>query len=121
MATFQKVNLSGSTGGQPVLVAATATAGTLIHATGTSSTIIDELWLYAYNDHTADVLLTIEFGGVTSPNNLIRQTITTRAGLFLLVPGLLMTGDGTSARNIRAFAATTNVITISGYVNRITP
>lgn len=121
MATFSKVLLSGSTGGQPILVAATATAGTLIHATGTSSTILDEIWLYAQNDHTADLLLTIEFGGVTSPNNLIRQTITSRSGLFLVVPALILAGDGTSARNVRAFAASANLITLSGYVNRITP
>lgn len=121
MATFSKVQLSGSTGGQPVLVAATATAGTLIHATGTSSTVLDEVWLYAQNDHTADLLLTIEYGGTTSPNNLIRQTVTSRSGLILVIPGLLLAGDGTSARNIRAFCASANLVHISGYVNRITP
>lgn len=119
MATFNKVQLSGSTGGQPILVAQTATAGTLIHTTGTSSSVLDEVWLYAYNDHTADLLLTIEYGGVTSPNNLIRQTVTTRAGLILVAPGLLLAGDGTSGRNIRAFAASANLVTIVGFVNRI--
>ena len=121
MATFSKHLLSGSTGGQPVLVAATATAGTLIHATGTSSTILDEIWLYAQNDHTADLLLTIEFGGVTSPNNLIRQTVTSRSGLVLVISGLLLAGDGSAARNVRAFCASANLVTLSGYVNRITP
>ena len=121
MATFSKVQLSGSSGGQPVLVAATATAGTLIHATGTSSTIIDEVWLYAQNDHTADLLLTIEYGGTTSPNNLIRQTVTTRAGLLLVIPGLILSGDGATARNVRAFCASANLVTLTGYVNRITP
>ena len=119
MATFSKQFLSGSTGGQPVLVAQTATAGTLIHTTGTSSSIFDEIWLYAQNDHTADILLTIEFGGVTSPNNLIRQTVTTRSGLMLVIPGLILAGDGTSGRNVRAFAAVAAQVHISGYVNRI--
>lgn len=121
MGTFAKVQLSGSTGGQPILVAATGTPGTLIHSTGTSSTIIDEIWLYAQNDHSADLLLTIEFGGTTSPNNLIRQTITTRAGLILITPGLILNGDGSSARSIRAFCASANLVHLSGYVNRITP
>lgn len=121
MATFQKVLLSGSTQGRQIKVVATATTGTTIHATGTSSSIIDEVWLYAYNDHTSDVLLTIEYGSTTSPDDLIRQTITTRAGQFLVVSGLPLTGTGSAANTIRAFAATANVIMISGYVNRITP
>jgi len=120
MATFSKVLLSGSTGGQPILVAATATAGTTIHTTGTSSANLDEIWLYAQNDHSADLLLTIEFGGTTSPNNLIRQTVTTRSGLMLVIPGLLLAGDGTSGRVVRAFCASANVVHLSGYVNRIT-
>lgn len=119
MATFSKQFLSGSTGGQPVLVAQTATAGTLIHTTGTSSSIFDEIWLYAQNDHTSDLLLTIEFGGTTSPNNLIRQTVTTRSGLMLIVPGLILAGDGTTGRSIRAFCASANLVHISGFVNRI--
>lgn len=119
MALFTKLNLSGSTGGRPVLVAATATAGTLIHATGTSASVIDEIWLYASNTDTTDRKLTIEYGGVTSPNDLIEITIPAEAGLILVIPGLILNGDGTAARNVRAFAATANVINISGYVNRI--
>lgn len=120
MATFEKRILSGSTNGQPVLVAGTSTANaTPIHATGTSSSIIDEIWLYAQNDHTADLLLTIEFGGTTSPNNLIRQTIPFRSGLYLVIPGLVLTGTGSAARNINAFCASANLVMLSGYVNRI--
>ena len=45
MATFEKVLLSGSTQGKAIKVAATTSgsAGTTIHATGTSSSIIDPL------------------------------------------------------------------------------
>lgn len=119
MASFSKVQLSGSTGGRLIKVAATATAGTTIHATGTSSTILDELWLYAVNSDTTDRKLTIEFGGTTSPDDLIEQTITAESGLILVVPGLLLAGDGTTARTVRAFAATANVVLIGGFVNRI--
>jgi hypothetical protein len=119
MATFSKLLLSGSTGGRPILVAATATPGTLLHATGISATVIDELWLYAMNTDTTDRKLTIEFGDVTAPDDLIELEIKAESGLVLLVPGLPLSGDGAAARNVRAFAALTNVINIVGYVNRI--
>jgi hypothetical protein len=121
MATFAKTLLSGSSNGRMVKVAATATAGTLIHATGTSSTIIDEVWLYAVNSSASNVKLTIEYGGTTSPDDLIEFTVAAENGLYLIVPGLVLTGTGVAANNIRAFAGTANVLNIAGYVNRITP
>lgn len=121
MATFSKQLLSGSTGGRLIKVVATATAGTTIHATGTSSSIIDEIWLYAVNSDTTDRKLTIEFGNTSAPDDLIEFTVKAESGLYLVVPGLILTGDGTSARTVRAFAATTNVVMVGGYVNRITP
>lgn len=119
MAQFTKVALSGSTQGKGIKVVQTASTGTTIHATGTSSTTIDEVWLFAYNGHTADVALTIQFGGTTSPDNDITITIPTKAGLVLVVPGLMLTGTGAAANTVYAYAGTANVITISGYVNRI--
>lgn len=119
MATFSKVHLSGSTGGRLIKVAATATAGTTIHATGTSSATIDEVWLYAVNSDTTDRKLTIEFGDTSAPDDLIEFTVKAENGLYLIIPGLLLSGTGAAARTIRAFAATANVICIGGYVNRI--
>lgn len=119
MATYTKVLLSGSTQGKPIKVAATATAGTTIHATGTSATNIDEVWLYAFNSSTGPVSLTVEYGGVTAPDQNIVITIPATSGLTLVVPGLILLGDGAAAATIKAFAGTANVITISGYVNRI--
>lgn len=119
MATFTKVALSGSTQGKAIKVAATASTGTTIHATGTSSTIIDEIWLYAYNSASTATALTIQFGGTTAVDNDIKVTIPSQTGLTLVVPGLMLTGTGSAANTVYAFAATTNVITISGYVNRI--
>jgi hypothetical protein len=112
MATYSKQLLSGSTSGKPIAVAATATPGTTIHTA--SSTALDEIWLYAVNTGTSSVKLTIEFGGTTNTEN-IELTIAGESGLTLLIPGLILTG----ANVVRAFAATTNVISISGYVNRI--
>lgn len=119
MATFTKVNLSGSTQGRPIKVVATASAGTTIHATGTSSSIIDEIWLYSYNSDTTDRLLTVQFGSTTTPDDDIKVIVPSQSGLILVVPGLILTGTGAAANTVRAYAATANVITISGYVNRI--
>lgn len=119
MATFTKVALSGSTQGKGIKVVATASTGTTIHATGTSSTIIDEVWLYAYNSSTGPVSLTVEFGGTTAPDNNIKIDIPPTSGLTLVVPGLILTGTGAAANTVTAFAGTANVLTLSGYVNRI--
>jgi hypothetical protein len=116
-----KIPFSGSTQGQAVLVAATSTAGTTIHTTGTSATILDEVWLWLYNAHTADVLTTIEFGGATAPNQNIVLTVPFKSGLVMAVPGVSLLGNGSVALTVKVFAATTNVITVTGYVNRITP
>ena len=119
MATFTKTKLSGSTDGRAIKVAATSTAGDTIHTGSSTATTYDEIWIYAQNTSASDVKLTLEWGGVTSPNDLIEQTITTEAGLTMLAPGLLIKGNST-ALIVRAFAATANVITIHGYVNQIT-
>jgi len=116
MATYSKVKLSGSTNGKQIKVAATATPGTLIHTAVSGTTDLDEIWLYLTNNHTASVLVTIEFGGVASPDDLIQITIPAKQGLYLVVPGLLLQ----NSLVVRMFAATTNVISVSGWANRIT-
>lgn len=113
MATFSKVKFSESTNGRMIKVAATATAGTLIHTS--HATALDEIWLYAVNSDTTDRKLTIEFGGTSAPDDLIEFTVKAENGLYLIVPGLILTGS----TGVRAFAATANVISIGGYVNRI--
>ena len=118
MATFSKITLSGSTDGRMIKVAQTATAGTTIHTGSSTATTIDELWLYAVNSDTTDRKLTIEFGGTSSPDDLIEQTIETESGLILVVAGLVIKGNATPLV-VRAFAATANVVMIGGYVNRI--
>ena len=97
------------------------TTGTTIHATGTSATVVDRVYMFAYNGHTADVLLTVEFGGVTVPDQNIVVTVPFKSGLMLIVDGLPLLGSGSVALTISAFAATANVITLSGYILRIVP
>jgi hypothetical protein len=119
MATFSKIALSGSTDGRLIKVAATATAGTTLHTGSATATTFDEVWLYAVNSDTSDRKLTIEWGGVSSPDDLIEQTVTTESGLVLLVAGLVIKGNATPLV-VRAFCASANVVMIGGYVNRIT-
>ena len=119
MATYSKIELSGSTNGRLIKVAATATAGTTIHTGSSTATTYDEVWLYAVNSDTTDRKLTIEFGGTSAPDDLIEQTITAESGLVLVVPGLIIRGNATPLV-VRAFAATANVVLVGGYVNRIT-
>jgi len=122
MATFTKLTLqpAGSTGtGLAIKVAATATAGTAIHTASTTTTTIDEIWLYAVNTSTSSVKLTIEWGEATAPDGNIEVTVLPEAGLVTVIPGLLLQGNAT-AKVVRAFAGTADVICIHGYVNRIT-
>ena len=116
-----RIPLSASTNGRGIKVAATATAGTLIHATGTSSTVLDCVTIYCVNSDTTARKLTIEFGGVTSPDDLNEVTIPAESGMMLVIPDLVLTGTGAAANNVRAFAATANVLVIFGYVDRVTP
>lgn len=113
--TIARQLLSGSTNGRGVKVAATATPGTLIHAAHATS--LDEVWLWCVNSDTSARKLTVEFGGTTSPDDLIEVSIPSESGLVLVSPGLTVTGGVV----VRAFAATANVLVVMGHVNRITP
>ena len=119
MATFSKIVLSGSTDGRMIKVAATETAGTTIHTGDTTATTFDEVWLYAVNSDATARKLTIEWGGVSSPDDLIEFTVPAESGLYVIVPGLVLKGNAT-ALVVRAFCATADVVNIAGYVNRIT-
>ena len=115
MATFSKIKLSGSTSGKPIKVTATATTGTTIHTAIAGSSDVDECWLYACNTGASSILLTLEWGGTTSPDDLIEVAIPGESGLTLIAPGLLLNGG----LLITAFAGTADVINIIGFVNRI--
>lgn len=114
--TVEPILLSGSTDGRRIKVAATSTPGTTLHTATSTSGQIDWVTLYAQNSHTADVLLTVEFGGTTSPDDLIQQTIPAKSGDVLLVAGLPLR----AGLLVRAFAAVTNVVTVAGSVERST-
>lgn len=117
MATYSRILLSGSTSGKSIKVAATATAGTLIHTAVAGATAFDEIYLWVTNTDTVTRTLTIEWGGVTDPDNLLTKaySITANSPPALIVPGLVLNGGLV----VRAFASAANVLLITGYVNQI--
>lgn len=116
MATFTKTLLSGSTQGKAIKVVATATAGTTIHTAVSGTASLDEVWLYAHNSSSASVKLTLEWGEATAPDGNIEINVGAEGtGLVLVAPGILLQ----NSLVIKAFAGTANVVTLTGYVNRI--
>jgi hypothetical protein len=118
MATAVKRKFSESTDGKAIKITQTATAGDTIHTAvaGQTAGTFDEIWLWAFNAHTANIKLTIEFGGAAAPDQNIIVTIPALAGLVPVVPGLILQNGAT----VKAFASSANLITISGFVNSIT-
>ena len=114
--TVSRIPLSGSTNGRGIKIAATATAGTLVHTATSSATDCDVITLYAHNSSGSAVNLTIEWGGVSSPDDLIILSIPAQTGLTLILPDMVLR----NSLVVRAFAGTTNVIMIHGFVNRVT-
>ncbi len=117
MATAVKRKLSGSTDGKAIKITQTATAGDTIHTAiaGTTPGTYDEIWLWAYNGHSANVTLTVEFGGAGVPDQNIIVTLPYKAGLIPITPGLILQNEMV----VKAFASVANVVTIIGFVNSI--
>jgi hypothetical protein len=114
--TVSRIPLSGSTHGRGIKVAATSSAGTTIHAATSSTTDCDVITLYAYNSSASAVNLTIQWGGTTSVDDDIKLSIPATSGLTLIAPDLVLR----NSLEIKAYAGTTNVVTIHGFANRVT-
>lgn len=109
------VLLSGSTNGRGIKVAATATPGTLVHTEAGSGTT-DYVTLWAVNTSASAVTLTLEWGGTTSPDDLIPVKLAPDRGLVTIVDKMPLDG----ALVVRAFAGSANVVNIFGRVDRWT-
>ena len=111
--TITKRNLSGSTNGRGIKVAATATPGTTIHTA--DATAQDEITAIVTNTDIVDRTITFEFGGVTAPDD--NMTFIIPAGeTVMCIPGIPLT----NSLVVRAFcAAAANKLIVFGFVNRI--
>jgi hypothetical protein len=116
MAQYSKLKLSGSTNGRQIRIAANLTPGNILHTAVSGTLDQDEVWLYATNNHTANLELTLELGGVTVPDDLVKFSVPFKSGLFLVLPGFVYNNSVI----IRAFASMSNLISVTGWVNRIT-
>ena len=116
MSTFTKNKLSGSTNGKPQKVTGTATGSSiLVHTAVSGTSSFDEVWIWATNTSSSDVVLTLEWGDNTTPDGNIIVTVPKQSGLYLITPGLVLQNSLT----VRAFAGTGNVINLVGFVNTI--
>lgn len=105
--------LSGSTDGRGIKVAADATPGTTIHTAASGATYFDRIWLWGCNTHSSDLLLTLEWGGTTDPDDLYKITVPA-TDTILVAPGWILR----NSLVVKAFAATANKITLRGHVIR---
>jgi hypothetical protein len=112
MAAYTRGLLSGSTNGRGVKVVQTATAGTTSHTAVAGTTDMQEVWLWAQNNHTAAVTLTLEWGNASTDDNII-VSIPSKSGLYLVAPGIMLQ----NGLVIAAFASVANVVIMHGYVN----
>ncbi len=112
MAVYSKKILSVGTDGRGIKIANTST-NVHVAVSGTSS--FDEVWMWCTNSDTVDVLLTVEWGGTTDPDDLMEVSIPPQEGWFLVSPGLILQ----NGKTISCKGGTTNVLTINGYVNAI--
>jgi len=107
MATFSKEILSGSVDGAPITI---DNAQTTIHVTPTGTASKDEIYVYATNNAEEAVMLTLTFG-----EKEITNTLDSKTGLYLLIPGLILQ----NGKEVIASASATNAIEVCGFVNRI--
>ena len=123
MATYSKIFFTGwatDEGGTGIALAVDSGAFTTIHTTTVTAATLDEIWLYAVNSHSADLKVTLQFGGDQEPEDYIEYTVATEAGLVLLVPGLILQGKTSTGLIVKGACATGDEVAVYGYVNRIT-
>lgn len=115
MPTFSKQLLSGSTNGKGIKVAATAIgSGTTIHTVGSSTTLGDFITLYCMNSDTVSRVLTLGWGGTSSPDDLIVQTIPSKSGLIPVIVRMPLN----NSLIVKAACDAANVLIIFGEVSR---
>ena len=117
MATYSRQLLSGSTNGRAIPVAATATAGTLIHTATALDNGYDEIYLWVSNVTGSAATLTVEWGGVTDPGDHIVKaySIPANSPPIPVVTGQVLKGGLVC----RAFSGTASALNLSGFVNAI--
>ena len=115
--TIARRKLSGSTDGLPMVLNSTASASAIIHTGHTSTAIIDELHLWAKIDATKTASVTITVN-INSACHIIE--IPERGFDYPLLTGFPIFGRSAAGTQIEIWASTTGVVSVYGYINRIT-
>jgi hypothetical protein len=113
MSTITKLNPSGSSNGQPIAVAATASPGTTFHVASSTAGVQDEIYMYLTNTDSVEHEATVQFGG-TGANDNIKFPVPAN-DTILAIAGVPVTGGVTVA----VFADSASKLNAFGYVNRI--
>jgi len=118
MATAVKRKLSESVNGLAIKISSTGSPGTLIHqaVSGDVAGTFDEIWLWAVNSGGQAVILTLEWGGTTVPDNVIRSNVLGAPGVVPLIPGFILQ----NGLYVRAYASIADMVSVYGFVNSIT-
>ena len=118
MGTYSKIILSGSTDGQglPLTVTAPSTGLTVHTCVAGAADSIDEMWIYAHNTVSTELVLNYSLGPTTATGSRVAHTITAdqKKGIILIVPGLV----GRNAKVLKMWVTTTDLVNIFGFVNR---
>lgn len=118
MAVYTRGNLNVSVNGKPIVVAATSSPGTQIHQAVAGTSAFEEIYIWASNVTGAAVTLTLEWGGVTEPDNALvyNYSIPPNSPPIPVATGQILQ----NSLNVKAFASVANAINLTGFVNRIT-
>jgi hypothetical protein len=114
---FKKLHLSGTTDGNVLAIAATATPGTTIHTatTSTSTDSYDEVYLWASNTSTAAINMTLWLGNANNEQDGLDIRVPAAFnGPICVLPGIPLR----NGRVLQATVVTANRIIVFGYVNR---
>lgn len=121
MATFTKGLLSGTLADDGQAFSVTTSHDTF-HTGPSVATSYDEVWVYAANADSTDHEIIVGWGdsGGTDTAHQIRLTITASTGSVLVIPGLILKGNATTAPVVTAMCTTAGKVNLTGYVNHIT-
>jgi hypothetical protein len=109
--------LSGSTDGVGITLSATVT-DTLIHTGPSSTSVMDQLFMYANNSTSLAVTIRMQYGGSA---NIAFGEIPARSRIPIFEDlRIFGVSAGNSATLIQMGASTSAIIDIYGHVNRVT-
>jgi hypothetical protein len=112
--------LSGSTNGRPVSITSTSGSGQIVHTATSTANTVDVIELFASNEHSSDVLLSLQVGGTTDYTDTIKTTLKAQGtvGQDGAIPLGTFTLNGGAV--LRAIAGTASKAKVWGNVKRIT-